>query len=91
MSPTPFLLLAPKVPTLLPGLHFDNPHRGIGTGTAGADTANMVIVNAPHIDQRATLVGLGIRRMHQVVEVEDSPSVRGMIAKVSHLVVVLED
>ena len=40
--------------------------------------------------QRATLVGLGIRRMHQVVEVEDTPSVRGMIAKVSHLVVVLE-
>jgi len=40
--------------------------------------------------QRATLVGLGIRRMHQVVEVEDSPSVRGMIRKVSHLVVVLE-
>jgi ribosomal protein L30/L7E len=28
--------------------------------------------------------------MHQVVEVEDTPSVRGMIAKVSHLVVVLE-
>jgi large subunit ribosomal protein L30 len=41
--------------------------------------------------QRATLVGLGIRRLHQVVEVEDSPSVRGMIKKVSHLVVVLED
>ena len=40
--------------------------------------------------QRATLMGLGIRRMHQVVEVEDTPSVRGMIAKVSHLVVVLE-
>jgi large subunit ribosomal protein L30 len=40
--------------------------------------------------QRATLVGLGIRRMHQVVEVEDTPSVRGMIAKVSHLVVVVE-
>ena len=41
--------------------------------------------------QRATLVGLGIRRMHQVVEVEDTPSVRGMISKVSHLVVVVED
>jgi large subunit ribosomal protein L30 len=40
--------------------------------------------------QRATLTGLGIRRMHQVVEVEDTPSVRGMIAKVSHLVVVVE-
>lgn len=41
--------------------------------------------------QRATLRGLGIRRMNHVVEVEDTPSVRGMIAKVNHLVVVLED
>ncbi len=41
--------------------------------------------------QRATLRGLGIRRMHQVVEVEDSPSVRGMINKVSHLIRVVED
>jgi large subunit ribosomal protein L30 len=41
--------------------------------------------------QRATLVGLGIRRLHQVVKVEDTPSVRGMINKVSHLVVVIEE
>jgi large subunit ribosomal protein L30 len=41
--------------------------------------------------QRATLRGLGVRRMHQVVELEDTPSVRGMINKVRHLVVVLED
>ncbi len=41
--------------------------------------------------QRATLVGLGIRKLHQVVEVEDTPSVRGMINKVSHLVVVVEE
>jgi len=41
--------------------------------------------------QRATLRGLGIRRLHQVVEVEDSPSVRGMIQKVSHLITVVED
>ncbi len=41
--------------------------------------------------QRATLRGLGIRRLHKVVEVEDTPSVRGMIDKVSHLVTVLED
>ena len=40
--------------------------------------------------QRATLRGLGIRRLHQVVEVEDTPSVRGMINKVGHLVTVLE-
>jgi large subunit ribosomal protein L30 len=41
--------------------------------------------------QRATLRGLGIRRLHKVVEVEDTPSVRGMISKVSHLITVLED
>ena len=40
--------------------------------------------------QRATLVGLGLRRINHVVELEDTPSVRGMIAKVGHLVVVLE-
>ncbi len=41
--------------------------------------------------QRATLRGLGIRRLHDVVEVEDTPALRGMINKVSHLVTVLEN
>ncbi len=36
--------------------------------------------------QAATLRGLGIRRMHQVVELEDTPSIRGMVNKISHLV-----
>ncbi|MCA9505618.1 MAG: 50S ribosomal protein L30 [Spirochaetaceae bacterium] len=40
--------------------------------------------------QRATMRGLGLRRIRQVVELEDTPSVRGMIEKVRHLVVVLE-
>ena len=40
--------------------------------------------------QRATLRGLGLRRIRHVVEVVDTPSVRGMINKVRHLVVVLE-
>ena len=40
--------------------------------------------------QRATLRGLGLRRMNHEVEVEDTPAVRGMIDKVSHLVVVQE-
>ena len=35
---------------------------------------------------RQTIRGLGFRRMHQVVEREDSPETRGMIAKVHHLV-----
>jgi len=40
--------------------------------------------------QRATVRGLGLRKMHQVVEREDTPMVRGMIRKVSHLVTVVE-
>jgi large subunit ribosomal protein L30 len=41
-------------------------------------------------EQRATVRGLGLRRMHQVVEREDTPMVRGMITKVSHLVSVVD-
>ena len=37
-------------------------------------------------DQRETLQCLGLRRMHQSVVREDSPSLRGMLRKVSHLV-----
>ena len=40
--------------------------------------------------QRATLRGLGFRRMNQRVFVEDTPAIRGMIFKVRHLVVVEE-
>jgi large subunit ribosomal protein L30 len=37
-------------------------------------------------DMRQTIRGLGFRRMQQVVEREDTPAIRGMIAKVRHLV-----
>ena len=37
-------------------------------------------------DQHATLRGLGFRRLNQVVELEDTPAVRGMVRKVAHLV-----
>ena len=36
--------------------------------------------------QRATLRGLGLRRLNQTVELKDAPQVRGMITKVAHLV-----
>ena len=39
-------------------------------------------------DQRGTLRALGLKKLHQVVEHEDNPSVRGMLHKVGHLVVV---
>jgi large subunit ribosomal protein L30 len=41
-------------------------------------------------DQRATLIGLGLNKMHRTRELEDTPSVRGMIRKVAHLVKVDE-
>ena len=37
-------------------------------------------------DQRATLIGLGLNKMHRTRELEDTPAVRGMIAKVQHLI-----
>lgn len=43
-----------------------------------------------HKSQRATLVGLGLNKMHRTVEREDTPSIRGMISKVHHLVQVEE-
>lgn len=41
--------------------------------------------------QRATLIGLGLNKMHRRVTLEDTPAVRGMIASVSHLVRVVEE
>ena len=46
-------------------------------------------IGAPK-DQKANLVALGLRKISQVVEVEDTPSNRGMIRKVHHLVTVVE-
>jgi large subunit ribosomal protein L30 len=37
-------------------------------------------------DQRATLVGLGLNKMNRTRELQDTPEVRGMIAKVQHMV-----
>ena len=37
-------------------------------------------------DQRATLAGLGLGKMHRTRELEDTPEVRGMIRKVHHMV-----
>lgn len=42
-------------------------------------------------DQRATLVGLGLNKIGRVRELEDTPSVRGMISKVSHMVEIVEE
>ena len=41
--------------------------------------------------QQQTLIGLGLNKMHRRSTLEDTPSVRGMIAAVSHLVRVVEE
>lgn len=42
-------------------------------------------------DQKATLVGLGLNKIGRVRELEDTPSVRGMIKKISHMVEIVEE
>jgi len=42
-------------------------------------------INRPQ-DQKDTIRGLGLTRMHKTVELNDTPAIRGMIRKVSHLV-----
>jgi len=44
-----------------------------------------------HISQRATLIGLRLNKIGRVSELQDSPAVRGMIAKVQHLVRVVDE
>ncbi len=41
--------------------------------------------------QRATLVGLGLNKMHRTRELEDTPSVRGMVEAIPHLVEIVEE
>ena len=43
-----------------------------------------------HHSQRETLIGLGLNRIGRVVELPDTPQTRGMIAKVKHLVRVVD-
>jgi large subunit ribosomal protein L30 len=42
-------------------------------------------------EQRATLVGLGLNKLHRRSTLEDTPSVRGMISSVQHLVRVVDE
>ena len=41
--------------------------------------------------QRKTLIGLGLNKMHKTRELEDTPSVRGMVKKIAHLVKIIEE
>ena len=55
---------------------------------AKSKTVKVTLVRSPIGSQpkhKLCLQGLGIRRMHQTVEVEDTPAVRGMINKISYM------
>ena len=55
----------------------------------GKNTIRVTQVGSPigrPSDQRATLKGLGLNKMHRARELEDTPAVRGMVNKVKHLV-----
>ena len=57
--------------------------------SAGIKTVKVTQTGSPigrPKDQRATLVGLGLNKLNRTSELEDTPAVRGMIDKVSHLV-----
>jgi large subunit ribosomal protein L30 len=42
-------------------------------------------------EQRRALIGLGLNKMHRTRELEDTPSIRGMVAKIPHLVAIVEE
>ena len=41
--------------------------------------------------QRQTLIGLGLNKMHKTRELEDTPAIRGMVNKISHMVKIIEE
>lgn len=59
------------------------------TQKAGHKTVKVTQIGSPIgrvASQRQTLVGLGLNKLYRTRELEDTPSVRGMIRKVAHLV-----
>ena len=63
------------------------------TKTAGS-TVTVVQTGSPirrSADQRQTLIGLGLNKMHKTRELEDTPSVRGMVASIPHMVEIIEE
>jgi large subunit ribosomal protein L30 len=64
------------------------------TSTSSKKTVTVVQTGSPigrRSDQEATLKGLGLNKRHRQRTLEDTPSVRGMIRKVQHLVRVVDE
>ncbi len=61
---------------------------------ASKKTVKVTLIRSMHgrlASHRACVAGLGLRRMHHTVELEDTPSVRGMINKISYMVEIEEN
>jgi large subunit ribosomal protein L30 len=60
--------------------------------TTGTLRVKMIgsVIGCPE-KQRATVRGLGLRKLHQVVERADTPEIRGMVKKIPHLVAIVTD
>jgi large subunit ribosomal protein L30 len=59
----------------------------------GTKVLRITLVRSPlgnTLRHKATVRSLGLRRMHQTVELADSPQLRGMVAKVAHMITVEE-
>jgi large subunit ribosomal protein L30 len=64
------------------------------SGRKSGKTITVQQIASPHRrprNQGETLIGLGLNKLHRKRTLEDTPAVRGMIEKVSHLVRVVED
>lgn len=67
---------------------------GKSTAKSTAKTVTVEQIGSPirrPADQRATLIGLGLNKMHRRRTLKDTPAVRGMIAKVRHLVRIVDE
>jgi large subunit ribosomal protein L30 len=68
----------------------EQTERGGGAKMAQLKVTQVRSLSGSTERQRLTLKGLGLRKRHHEVVVEDTPAIRGMISKVSHLVEVEE-
>ena len=64
--------------------------KGYFNGKNNCSTANWITNRRPE-KQRKTVIGLGLNKMHKTRELEDTPSVRGMVNKIPHLVKIIEE
>jgi large subunit ribosomal protein L30 len=65
--------------------------KGKAAAAAGTVKIKMIgsVIGCPE-KQRETVRGLGLRKLHQVVERADTPAVRGMVKKIPHLVAIVD-